>query len=80
MTTIFDSARPVKTTRKPFARGLKAAPVRQPYTAADLAWAAANLNASSRDYVVTGPADSLLEQMAGASSSLDRLEAGIPCF
>lgn len=78
MTILFDSTRRVKATRRNFACGL-ARPNRErvaPYTAADLAWAAANLNANTRTYEVVGPADSLVDQGAGEAAAVAALEAG----
>ena len=58
MTTLFDSARPVKSAR-PFALGISARREhRMPYTAADLAWAAQHLNENATGYDVIFPTDS----------------------
>jgi hypothetical protein len=80
---IFDSTiRRVKPVSRPFALGLspERPERRAPFTAADLAWAAANLNATARDYTVVGPADSVVAQKAGEAAALDAFEAGYRPF
>ena len=66
MTTIFDSTRPVKSTR--FGSGiLRSVPThRKPYTAEDERWAAQAFNADTTDYDV----------LAAEAVALDRLTAG----
>jgi hypothetical protein len=76
---IFDSTAR-RVNRKPFAAGLTINPPRAPFTTADLAWAAANLNANATDFVVVGPADSVLDQKAGESVALNAFEAGYRNF
>ena len=75
MTTLYPAPAAVKSPRRMFALGL-AKPNRErvaPYTAADLAWAAAELNAWAADYEVEVPADFVLDQMAGESAYHDSL-------
>jgi hypothetical protein len=49
---------------------------RKPYTAADLDWAAANLNEHATDYTVIGPSDDVLEFAAGCALATARMSAG----
>jgi len=73
--------RPVKpATRKSFTAGLTINPRRAPFTAADLAWAAASLNARTTQYEVTGRSDAALEQAASCAFAQARLDAGFPLF
>lgn len=84
MTTIlFDSTR-VKTTRnRLFGIGLSRPGVRRERvrpSAADLAWADANLNANTTQYEVIGQADSVIDQAAGEAGALTAMEAGYAPF
>lgn len=78
MTILFDATRPVKTRRRrPFAAGLSE-PKREPYTGADLAWAAQALNENSEVYVVVRYRDepaARLEQRAGEAAWYDTMAA-----
>ncbi len=79
MTTLYPAPAAVKSPRRMFALGL-AKPNRErvaPYTAADLAWAAAALNADATDYAVEGPADFVLDLMAAESAAFDAYVAGL---
>jgi hypothetical protein len=70
-----------RRVRRPFAAGLNARPERRtPYTAADLAWAAANLNASTTQYEVDAPGHAAMEQAAGCALAQARLDAGYRVF
>jgi hypothetical protein len=78
---LYDSAHPAKSNRRRlFAVGLSPSPHRRPYTSADLAWAAQNLNARARDYQVVGAADVALEQAAGQALAQARMDHGFPPF
>jgi hypothetical protein len=63
VTTLFDSARRVKTVRR-FANGLSFAR-RAGHTAADEAWWAANSPANAEGFDLLGPSDETIEQAAG---------------
>lgn len=80
MTTIYDSTRPrqARSRRRPFGRGVfPSEPRRQPYTQADLDWAAAALNADSDCYIVTGYSDAELERRAAESAYYDQFAADV---
>ena len=81
MTTLFDSRRSVKHAR-PFAFGLtrQRAERRAPFTAADLTWAAANLNQNTRQYEVAEPSDADYDFAAACALAQARLDAGFPLF
>jgi len=78
MTILFDCSRISKPAR-PFATGL-IFPRRQPYSAADLAWATEHLNSTTGVYSVVGRSDAALEQAAGAALAQARMDAGYGPF
>jgi hypothetical protein len=53
---------------------------RAPYTAADLKWAASNLNANTTQYEVVGRSDASIDFAAGCSMAQNRMDAGYPAF
>jgi len=71
MTTLFNSAAPVKTARK-FAAGVLASlpAYSAPYTSADLAWL---IEDNARREV----ADRAFDRMASESAFMDRYESGL---
>jgi hypothetical protein len=73
MTTIFDSARPVKPTRDTFGRGILASHPTDslPCTLDDLRWAAEAFNATADDY------DVIDEMAAVEAAALDAIERGL---
>lgn len=74
MTILFDATRKVKTARRVFGQGIPVGDCRQPYSAADLAWAAANLNASATDYAVVGLTDDAYDRMAAEAAEQSRMD------
>jgi hypothetical protein len=80
MTILFDATRPVKLTEaRRFAEGLARRPSvrRMPYTAADLEWAAYELNKDATNYeVLACGQDREWDRRASEAFALDRLEAG----
>jgi hypothetical protein len=83
VTTIFDSARRVKSVRKAFGLGV-GRPGRAerpaPYSAADLSWWAENAPGNATGYEVDGPSDVMIEQAAGAALAQARMDHGFPPF
>ena len=76
MTILFDSTRKSKTVRRRrvFAQGVPVSQKRAPYTAADLAWAAENLNQTTTQYVPTAY-DRHVDQLAGEAAWYDSVGA-----
>jgi hypothetical protein len=75
MVTLFDSARRVKSACHNFALGLVKPACherREPYSAADLEWAAVELNKEATDYDVEPDYDAL----AGEAEAQARLDMG----
>lgn len=75
MSILFDSARPVKSSRRPFGVGIfSRRPVRSPVgpSEADRAWAAYELNKDCRDYDIIATAeDRRMERLAEESAEMD---------
>lgn len=67
MTTLFDCTHRRKTNRRVFAQGVPTSDLRSPYTAADLAWwAAQNADQPEPDW----------DRLAAEAAWQDRYEAG----
>lgn len=79
MKTLFDSTRRVKSRPvRVFGQGISTSDRRQPYSAADQAWWAANSPANAKGFEVVGPSDAELDRQAGEATFLAACDAWQP--